>query len=62
MVAGTLPLINLASSYPSAIGFFVVNTFAVAMVITPSLAFMAEAVSGAGVGSWRAAILAATRA
>ncbi len=52
LVAGTLPLINLAWSYQSAIGFFVVNTFAVAMVITPSLAFMAEAVSGAGVGSF----------
>ena len=52
LVAGALPLINLAWNYPSAIGFFVLNTFAVAMVITPSLAFMAEAVSGAGVGSF----------
>lgn len=52
LVACVLPLINLAWSYPSAIGFFVLNTFAVALVITPSLAFMAEAVSGAGVGSF----------
>ena len=48
LVACALPLINLTWSYPSTIGFFVLNTMAVAMVITPSLAFMAEAVSAAG--------------
>ena len=52
LVACVLPLVSLSWSYPSAIGFFVLNTFAVAVVITPSLAFMAEAVSGAGVGSF----------
>jgi len=52
LVACALPLINLAWNYPSTIGFFVVHTMAVAMVITPSLTFMAEAVSVAGVGSF----------
>jgi MFS transporter, DHA1 family, solute carrier family 18 (vesicular amine transporter), member 1/2 len=52
LVACMLPLINLAWNYPSAIAFFVLNTMAVALVITPSLAFMAEAVSAAGVGSF----------
>jgi multidrug resistance protein len=52
IVACVLPLINLAWSYPSAIAFFILNTMAVALVITPSLAFMAEAVSAAGVGSF----------
>jgi DHA1 family solute carrier family 18 vesicular amine transporter 1/2 len=52
LVACVLPLINLTWSYPSTIGFFVLNTIAVAMVITPSLAFMAEAVAGAGAGSF----------
>ena len=52
LVACVLPLINLTWSYPSAIGFFVLTNCAVALVITPSLTFMAEAVSGAGVGSF----------
>jgi DHA1 family solute carrier family 18 vesicular amine transporter 1/2 len=52
LVACALPLLNLTWSYPSTIAFFVANTFAVAMVITPSLTYMAEAVSGAGVGSF----------
>jgi MFS family permease len=52
LVACVLPLINLTWSYPSTIAFFVFNTMAVAMVITPSLTFMAEAVSAAGVGSF----------
>jgi DHA1 family solute carrier family 18 vesicular amine transporter 1/2 len=52
LVACVLPLINLTWSFQSTIGFFVLNTMAVAMVITPSLAFMAEAVSAAGVGSF----------
>jgi DHA1 family solute carrier family 18 vesicular amine transporter 1/2 len=47
-----LPLINFTWSYPSTIMFSVLNTTAIAMVITPSLTFMAEAVSGAGVGSF----------
>ena len=52
LVACVLPLINLAWSFPSTIGLFVLNTVAVSMVITPSLAFMAEAVSAAGAGSF----------
>ncbi len=52
LVACVLPLINLTWSYPSTMGFFVLNTIAVAMVITPSLTFMAEAVSAAGAGSF----------
>jgi DHA1 family solute carrier family 18 vesicular amine transporter 1/2 len=52
LVACMLPLLNVVWSYPSAIAFFVLNTVAVALVITPSLTFMAEAVSGAGVGSF----------
>jgi len=52
LVACVLPLINLTWSYSSTMGFFVLNTIAVAMVITPSLTFMAEAVSAAGAGSF----------
>jgi MFS family permease len=52
LTACALPLLNLSWSYPSTIAFFVVNTMAVALVITPSLAFMAEAVADAGVGSF----------
>jgi multidrug resistance protein len=52
LVACALPLLNVAWSFPSTIGFFVLTTMAVALVITPSLAFMAESVSAAGVGSF----------
>jgi MFS family permease len=52
LVACVLPLLNVAWSYPSTIAIFVVNTAAIALVITPSLAFMAEAVAAAGVGSF----------
>lgn len=52
LVACALPLLTLSWSYPSTIAFFVLNTMAVALVITPSLTFMAEAVSAAGVGSF----------
>jgi DHA1 family solute carrier family 18 vesicular amine transporter 1/2 len=52
LVACVLPLINLTWNYPSTMAFFVLNTIAVAMVITPSLTFMAEAVSAAGAGSF----------
>ena len=50
--ACTLPLMNLTWSYPSTIMFSVLNSMAIAMVITPSLAFMAEAVAGTGVASF----------
>jgi MFS transporter, DHA1 family, solute carrier family 18 (vesicular amine transporter), member 1/2 len=52
LVACALPLINLTWSFQSTIGFFVLNTMAVSMVITPSLTFMAEAVSSTGAGSF----------
>jgi DHA1 family solute carrier family 18 vesicular amine transporter 1/2 len=52
LVACALPLLTLAWSYPSTVAFFVLLTMAVALVITPSLTFMAEAVSGAGVESF----------
>jgi MFS transporter, DHA1 family, solute carrier family 18 (vesicular amine transporter), member 1/2 len=47
-----LPLMNLTWSYPSTFMFSILNTITIAMVITPSLTFMAEAVSSAGVGSF----------
>ena len=52
LVACVLPLLSVTWSYPWTIAFFVCNTMAMALVITPSLTFMAEAVSGAGVGSF----------
>jgi MFS transporter, DHA1 family, solute carrier family 18 (vesicular amine transporter), member 1/2 len=52
LVAGVLPLLAIAWSYPSTIAFFVLLTVTVALVITPSLTFMAEAVSASGVGSF----------
>jgi DHA1 family solute carrier family 18 vesicular amine transporter 1/2 len=52
LVACVLPLLSFTSSYPSTIAVYVLNTMAMALVITPSLTFMAEAVSGAGVGSF----------
>jgi multidrug resistance protein len=52
LVALMLPMLNLTWNYPSTIAIFVMNTMTVAMVITPSLAFMAESVSAAGVGSF----------
>jgi len=52
LAACVLPLMNLTWSYPSTFMFSVFNTVAIAMVITPSLTFMAEAVSSAGVGSF----------
>ncbi len=52
LVAMTLPLLSRISSYPSAVGLYVLQAAAVAFVITPSLAYMAEAASAAGVGSF----------
>ncbi len=52
LVACALPLLTVTWSYSTTIAFFVLNTAAVALVITPSLTFMAEAVSAAGVGSF----------
>ena len=52
LVACVLPLLGITWSYPSTIAFFVLNTMAMALVITPSLTFMAEAVSSSGAGSF----------
>jgi DHA1 family solute carrier family 18 vesicular amine transporter 1/2 len=52
LVACTLPLLSLASSYQSAIAVYVICAAAISMVITPSLAYMAEATSRAGAGSF----------
>jgi MFS transporter, DHA1 family, solute carrier family 18 (vesicular amine transporter), member 1/2 len=52
LVACLLPLLSLASSYRSAIAMYVICAAAISMIITPSLAYMAEATSSAGAGSF----------
>ena len=52
LVACIMPLLTIAWSYPSTVAVFVLDSMSVALVITPSLTFMAEAVSSAGVGSF----------
>jgi DHA1 family solute carrier family 18 vesicular amine transporter 1/2 len=52
LVACTLPLLRFVWSYPSAIALFVIVWMCMALVITPSLTFMAEATSRGGVGSF----------
>jgi MFS transporter, DHA1 family, solute carrier family 18 (vesicular amine transporter), member 1/2 len=52
LVACLLPLLSLAWSYGSAIGLYVICAAAISMIITPSLAYMAEATSSAGAGSF----------
>jgi DHA1 family solute carrier family 18 vesicular amine transporter 1/2 len=52
LVACALPLLSITVSYPATIAFFVLNTMAMALVITPSLTYMAEAVSSAGAGTF----------
>lgn len=47
-----LPLLGFIDSFSTAVGLFLINTLAVAIVITPSLAYMAEATSTTGVGSF----------
>ena len=50
--ACVMPLASLIVGFASAIPIFVVQTAAIAMVISPSLAYMAEATSSAGLGSF----------
>ena len=50
--ACVMPLVGLIVGFASAIPIFIVQTAAVAMVISPSLAYMAEATSSAGLGSF----------
>ena len=52
LVACVLPLLALSWSFPSTIAFFVLTSTMVALVITPSLTFMAEAVADSGAGSF----------
>jgi len=52
LVACALPLLSVTWSYPWTMAFFVLNTMAMALVITPSLTYMAEAVSISGAGSF----------
>lgn len=48
----TLPILSRAWSYPSAIALFVLQAACASMAITPSLAYMGEATSNAGVRSF----------
>jgi MFS family permease len=52
LTACVVPLVSLAWSYPSAIVLYMLLASAVAVVITPSLTYMAEATSAAGVESY----------
>jgi MFS family permease len=52
LVACALPLLGITWSYPWTMAFFVLNMMAMALVITPSLTYMAEAVSSSGAGSF----------
>ena len=52
LTAGMLPLLGRAWSFESALVFYVLQAAIAAVVITPSLAYMAEATSAAGLGSF----------
>jgi multidrug resistance protein len=52
LTACVVPIVGRAWSYPSAIVFYALLTSTVAIVVTPSLAYMAEATSAAGVESY----------
>lgn len=52
LTAVMMPVVSRASSFPSAIALYLLMGAALALVVTPSLAFMAEATSSAGVESF----------
>ncbi len=52
LAACVLPILSHAWSYGSAIAFYALEAATVALVITPSLAYMAEATSNSGLGSF----------
>jgi DHA1 family solute carrier family 18 vesicular amine transporter 1/2 len=52
LTAGALILLGQTWSFQSAIWFYTIQAAALALVITPSLAYMAEATSDAGIGSF----------
>jgi multidrug resistance protein len=51
-VALALPALSLTGSFESAVVLYAVQAIAVSIVVTPSLAFMAEAISSTGVESF----------
>jgi DHA1 family solute carrier family 18 vesicular amine transporter 1/2 len=52
LVACLLPILSFATSYRSAIVYYMICAAAISLIITPSLAYMAEATSSAGAGSF----------
>ena len=52
LTAAVLPILSRAWSFESAIALYVMQAAAIALVITPSLAYMADVVSEAGAGSF----------
>jgi MFS family permease len=51
-IAAVLPFLGRASSYTAVLMLYVAQASALALVITPSLAYMAEATTASGVGSF----------
>jgi MFS family permease len=51
-IGGVLPFLSLSGSFTSAAALYMAQAVAVALVVTPSLAFMAEAISRVGIGSF----------
>jgi MFS transporter, DHA1 family, solute carrier family 18 (vesicular amine transporter), member 1/2 len=52
LAGATIPLLSVISNYPSAIAMYVLQASMAALAITPSLAYMGEAVAEAGLGSF----------
>ena len=52
LAAGALPLLSRAWSFESSVGLYALEGAMVALIITPSLAYMAQATSEAGIGSF----------
>ena len=52
LTAAMLPLLGRVWSFESAIGLYVAEAAAMALMVTPSLAYMAEATSSSGIGSF----------
>ena len=50
--AAVLPILGLTWNFESAIVFYVIQAAAMALVIAPSVAYMGDAVSAAGIGSF----------
>jgi MFS family permease len=52
LTAAILPLVSFAWNFESAVGLYVLLAAAIALVVTPSLTYMADAVAHAGAGSF----------